>query len=130
MGGLSKTYGRIIENLSVTYGNFIAKAWPTYGEIMALRSNKFIENLAINPVREHISKWPEFDSRSEQHLVTRSCSLRQSWVRSPVGTLFQADPSWIPSFPQQNSSLSRVRIRALHAAKLSPAGDKSAIIFR
>ena len=67
MGGLSKTYGRIIENLSVTYGNFIAKAWPTYGEIMALRSNKFIENLAINPVREHISKWPEFDSRSEQH---------------------------------------------------------------
>ena len=109
--------------LSGVMANFIAGVWLDYRRIIAgvppgvwefhcqstaevqrhygPRSDKFIEILS-QPLPSTLSEstfpcGPSSIPGPSNFLVPGSCSLRQSRVRSPVGTLFQADMSSIPS---------------------------------
>ena len=129
MAGLPQDYRRSTAGVWEFHCQSTAEVQRHYGP----RSDKFIEILS-QPLPSTLSKstfpcGPSSIPGPSNFVVPGSCSLRQSRVRSPVGTLFQADTSSIPSFPQQDSSSSRVRVRSRHAPKLLHRCNNSAIIF-
>ena len=69
--------------------------------------------LAVNPAREHISMWSEFDSRSEQRFADRellpeSChgfDPRSEHFCKPKRVRFNASHSDVPAGPEFESGL-------------------------